>query len=200
MTILDGLGADRLIGCGDMLYSSFDSHKPVRLQGDFIPRHDVEKLVEYLREQGEPAFSIEPELPEDEEDFTSEVEASDELYAAAAQYVISEQMASVSMLQRRFKIGYARAGRLIDLLERRGVIGPHEGSKPRQVMIGLAMADTYLQGLRPKPAGDSDKEIEDENDRMAAENWTNEDIGDGDEEYPYNDDDDMKESDGKQHG
>ena len=202
MTILDGLGADRLIGRGDMLYSSFDSPKPMRLQGAFIPRHDVEKLVEYLREQGEPAFTIEPELPADEDDFTEEAEASDELYAAAAQYVISEQMASVSMLQRRFKIGYARAGRLIDLLEQRGVIGPHEGSKPRQVMIGMAMADTYLQGLRPTPVGDSDEEIEDELDVMKADDWTNEDIGAGDEEeeYPYYDDDDMKEPDGKPKG
>jgi S-DNA-T family DNA segregation ATPase FtsK/SpoIIIE len=195
MTILDGQGAERLIGRGDMLYSSFDSPKPLRIQGAFIPRSDIEKLVEHLRDQGEPQFSIQPELPADEEDFTSEAEASDELYAAAAQYVISEQQASVSMLQRHFKVGYARAGRLIDLLEQRGVIGPHEGSKPRQVIIGAGNAAAYLESIQPhRTSGDPIEQMEELQDLLAAENYLNEDIGEGgEEEYPFYEDDDMKE-------
>lgn len=135
-TILDGQGAERLIGHGDMLYSPLDAPKPKRIQGSFVARDDINRVADFLRDQGEPEFQIVPEIEEDEEDFSEDLETSDEMYAAAVQYVIQEQMASVSMLQRRFKVGYARAGRLIDEMERRGVIGPHEGSKPRQVMIG----------------------------------------------------------------
>jgi S-DNA-T family DNA segregation ATPase FtsK/SpoIIIE len=134
-TILDGQGAERLIGQGDMLYAPIDAPKPRRIQGAFVPREDIQKIADFLRDQGEPEFEIIPELPEEEEDFSEEMEASDELYEAAAEYVVQEQMASVSMIQRRFKVGYARAGRLVDEMERRGVIGPHEGSKPRQVLL-----------------------------------------------------------------
>jgi len=145
-TVLDGQGAERLIGNGDMLYAPLDASKPIRMQGSFVPRSDIEKVVAYLHEQGEPDFQIIPDLPEDEEDYGAELETSDELYAAAVQYVVAEQQASVSMLQRRFKVGYARAGRLIDMMERRGVIGPHEGSKARQVLIGPGRADAALAG------------------------------------------------------
>ena len=145
-TVLDGQGAERLIGNGDMLYAPLDASKPIRMQGSFVPRSDIEKVVAYLCEQGEPDFQIMPDVPEDGEDFGAELDASDELYAAAVQYVVAEQQASVSMLQRRFKVGYARAGRLIDMMERRGVIGPHEGSKARQVLVGSGMADAALAG------------------------------------------------------
>jgi S-DNA-T family DNA segregation ATPase FtsK/SpoIIIE len=147
-TILDGQGAERLIGHGDMLYAPLDAPKPKRIQGSFVPRDDINQVAEYLRSQGEPDFQIIPELPEGEEDFSEEMEVGDELFAAAVEYVVGEQMASVSMIQRRFKVGYARAGRLIDEMERRGVIGAHEGSKPRQVLF--APGFTGSTGL---PAG-----------------------------------------------
>jgi S-DNA-T family DNA segregation ATPase FtsK/SpoIIIE len=127
-----------------MLYAPIDAPKPRRIQGSFVPREDIAAVAEFLREQGEPDFQILPELAEGEEDFGDEMETSDELYAAAVQYVVQEQMASVSMLQRRFKVGYARAGRLIDEMEKRGVIGPHEGSKPRQVLIAPGHADAAI--------------------------------------------------------
>lgn len=148
-TILDGQGAERLIGRGDMLYSPLDASKPRRIQGAFVARRDIERVVEHLRAQGEPHFDIVPETPEEEEDFGDDLETSDELYAAAVQYVVQEQEASVSMIQRRFKVGYARAGRLIDMMEQRGVVGPHEGSKPRQVLIGPHNVDAVLRGRRP---------------------------------------------------
>ncbi|NLO74679.1 MAG: DNA translocase FtsK [candidate division WS1 bacterium] len=151
-TILDGQGAERLIGRGDMLYSPLDAPKPKRIQGSFVPREDIVKIADFLREQGEPEFQIIPETPEDEEDFSEDLETSDEMYQAAVQYVIQEQMASVSMLQRRFKVGYARAGRLVDEMERRGVIGPHEGSKPRQVLIGPGSA--YALGIGAEDNGE----------------------------------------------
>ncbi len=138
-TILDTIGAERLIGSGDMLYSPIDAPKPRRLQGSFVNRDDIAKVVGHLCKQGEPEFEIIPHVPTDEDDFSAEMETSDELFNAAVEYVISEQQASVSMLQRRFKVGYARAGRLIDMMEQRGIVGPHEGSKPRDVLGSLAM-------------------------------------------------------------
>jgi S-DNA-T family DNA segregation ATPase FtsK/SpoIIIE len=138
-TILDSLGAERLIGSGDMLYAPLDAPKPRRIQGSFVHREDIVKVVTHLCDQGEPTFDIVPSAPTEEDDFAAEMEASDELFNAAAEYVIGEQQASVSMLQRRFKIGYARAGRLIDMMEQAGIVGPHEGSKPRDVLGSIAM-------------------------------------------------------------
>jgi len=137
--ILDTQGAERLIGSGDMLFAPIDAPKPRRIQGAFVRREDIAKVVDYLCRQGEPEFEIEPTVPSEDEDYAAELEASDELLEAAAEYVISEDQASVSMLQRRFKIGYARAGRLIDMLERAGICGPHQGSKPREIIGTMAM-------------------------------------------------------------
>ena len=155
-TILDGQGAERLIGRGDMLHAPLDAPKPRRIQGSFVPREDLTTVCDFLRAQGEPEFQIIPETPEGEEDFSEDLDTSDEMYQHAVQYVISEQMASVSMLQRRFKVGYARAGRLIDEMERRGVIGSHEGSRPRQVLIGPNSA--YAQGVPSGHPADDDEE------------------------------------------
>ncbi len=144
-TILDGQGAERLIGRGDMLYSPIDDNQPRRLQGAFIPRADLQRVVDHLVTQGEPEFEIIPQLPDDDdEDFAGELEVSDKLYAAAVEHVVGEGEASVSGLQRRFKIGYARAGRLIDAMEQRGVVGPHEGPKPRQVILNPSAMRDHL--------------------------------------------------------
>jgi S-DNA-T family DNA segregation ATPase FtsK/SpoIIIE len=162
-TILDGQGAERLIGRGDMLYAPVDANQAKRLQGAYVPREDLQRLTDYLRTQGEPEFEIIPQVPDDDdEDFASDLEVSDKLYAAAVQYVVSEGEASVSMLQRRFKIGYARAGRLIDAMEQRGVVGPHEGPKSREVFIGAAMVDDYLPGDGPPDPLDDEQEPEGE--------------------------------------
>ncbi len=146
-TILDRQGAERLIGRGDMLYSPIDDNQARRLQGAFIPRPDLQRLVDYLCSQGEPDFDIIPQAPDDdEEDFAGEIEVSDKLYAAAVEHVVSEGEASVSGLQRRFKIGYARAGRLIDAMEQRGVVGPHVGPKPRELLLNPSALQAHLSG------------------------------------------------------
>lgn len=158
-TILDRQGAERLIGRGDMLYQPIDASKAKRVQGALVTRKEIERIVEHLQKQGEPEFLIIPEVQDEEsDDFGGEMEASDELYAAAVQYVVGEQEASVSMIQRRFKVGYARAGRIVDMMEQRGVVGPHEGSKPRQVYIAPGMADAALGG--PRGAPDDDEPID----------------------------------------
>lgn len=147
-TILDQIGAERLIGRGDMLYAPIDASKPRRVQGAFVSRQEIEAIAEHCRKQGEPNYAIIPEVPE-EEDYSSESEPSDDLYADAVRYIVAEGEASVSMLQRRFKVGYARAGRLIDMMYQRGVVGPSQGSKPRQVLIGSAFVDAALGGACP---------------------------------------------------
>lgn len=171
-TILDGQGAERLIGRGDMLYSPLDQNQPRRLQGAFIPRPDLQRIVDHLCKQGEPDYQIIPQLPdEDDEDFAGELEVSDKLYAAAVEYVVNEGEASVSGLQRRFKVGYARAGRLIDAMERRGVVGPHEGPKPRQVLLSPAALREHLAiatGARVEPDIHDDMSYDGEPDEAAV--------------------------------
>lgn len=148
-TILDCVGADRLMGNGDMLLMTSDLSKPLRVQGAYVDRADVERLAAFLQDQGEPHFAIVPEVAEDEgSEAVGETEVGDELFEAAVRYVVAEQEASVSMLQRRFKVGYARAGRLVDLMERKGIVGPHEGSRPRRVLIGAHNVEQVLAGLR----------------------------------------------------
>jgi S-DNA-T family DNA segregation ATPase FtsK/SpoIIIE len=149
-TILDSVGADKLLGNGDMLLLTSELSKPVRVQGAYVDRPDAERVARFLQEQGEPEFVIVPDFVAGEEESgeaSEDVEVGDELFASAVRYVVTEQEASVSMLQRRFKIGYARAGRLIDLMERRGIVGPHEGSRPRRVLVGAHNVDQVLAGV-----------------------------------------------------
>jgi S-DNA-T family DNA segregation ATPase FtsK/SpoIIIE len=154
--IIDGNGAERLIGRGDMLYLLIDAPKPVRLQGAYVGIRETERLVEYLRQQGEPEYSIEPEV--EPEEYQDDAENGDDpLFAPAAEFALAHDEASVSMLQRRFKIGYARAGRLIDMMEKRSIVGPYEGSKPRRVLMSLAQFRVMMEGdgcEQPGPASD----------------------------------------------
>lgn len=131
-TILDMGGAEKLLGKGDMLFYPVGAAKPVRMQGAFLSDRDVENLVSFLKRQG---------VPEYEERFLNcdssgpEEVVEDELFTRAVQLVTESGQASISMLQRRLHIGYARAARLIDVMERKGIVGGYEGSKPRMVLI-----------------------------------------------------------------
>ncbi|GAE43726.1 cell division protein FtsK [Mesobacillus boroniphilus JCM 21738] len=131
-TILDMGGAEKLLGRGDMLFLPVGASKPVRVQGAFLSDEEVEEVVNYVIGQQKAQYQEEM-IPEDIPENTSEVE--DELYGDAVDLVVEMQTASVSMLQRRFRIGYSRAARLIDEMELRGVVGPYEGSKPRTVLL-----------------------------------------------------------------
>ncbi|WP_210363877.1 DNA translocase FtsK [Bacillus sp. REN3] len=131
-TILDMGGAEKLLGRGDMLFLPVGASKPVRVQGAFLSDEEVEEVVNYVIGQQKAQYQEEM-IPEDVPENTSEVE--DELYNEAVDLVVDMQTASVSMLQRRFRIGYSRAARLIDEMELRGVVGPYEGSKPRTVLV-----------------------------------------------------------------
>ncbi|ALF10209.1 DNA translocase FtsK [Parageobacillus thermoglucosidasius] len=131
-TILDMGGAEKLLGRGDMLFLPMGASKPVRVQGAFVSDEEVEEVVDFVISQQKAQYYEEMIINEENNDGE---EFEDELYEEAVRLVVEMQSASVSMLQRRFRIGYNRAARLIDAMEARGVVGPYEGSKPRAVLI-----------------------------------------------------------------
>lgn len=138
-TILDHPGAEKLLGKGDMLYAPMGSTAPTRIQGAFISEEDVEKIANKTIEQQKAVYdenfmkldAVGEKASIDKDD----VDNDDPLYNDIVEFVISTRKASASLLQRRFKLGYNRAARIIDLLEERGIIGPANGSKPREVLI-----------------------------------------------------------------
>lgn len=132
-TIIDSNGAEKLLGRGDMLFLPMGENKPIRVQGAFISDHEVERIVAFVTEQQEADYQ-ESMMPTEEATSSSEA-SQDELYEEAKALVVEMQTASISLLQRRFRIGYNRAARLVDELEGHGVIGPSEGSKPRKVFL-----------------------------------------------------------------
>lgn len=138
-TILDMGGAEKLLGRGDMLYIPVGKSKPLRVQGAFLSDAEVERIVTHCVEQQKVTYQ-EDMIPEDEPEATTENE--DELFDDAVQLVIEMQSASVSMLQRRFRIGYNRAARLIDAMEDRQIVGPYEGNKPRMVLVSPPNEET----------------------------------------------------------
>jgi S-DNA-T family DNA segregation ATPase FtsK/SpoIIIE len=149
-TVLDMAGAEKLLGLGDLLFISAETTKPKRIQGSFVSEKEVRKVVDWIKSEvkteklkfGEEApenhlsedlqKSLEITAPTDFESFSEE---DDPLYEEAKKVVIESRKASASLLQRRLRVGYARAARLIDLLEERGVVGPGEGAKPREVYL-----------------------------------------------------------------
>jgi S-DNA-T family DNA segregation ATPase FtsK/SpoIIIE len=171
--ILDQGGAESLLGQGDMLFRNAGSSKLERVQGAFITEDEIASITNHWAKQGEPEFEEELlETPEDsggdggrgEDDFDPD---SDDLLDEAIRLVVQTETASVSMIQRRLRVGYTRAGRLIDMLERRGVISGYEGSKPRQVLITQADLARVVGGpgsgggsVAPSPVGaDADSDL-----------------------------------------
>ena len=137
-TILDMGGAEKLLGRGDMLFHPVGASKPVRIQGAFLSDEEVQEVVDFVIDQQKAQYQ-ENMIPDDIPETKGEVD--DEVYGDAVDLVIEMQTASVSMLQRRFRIGYTRAARLIDEMEARGIVGPYEGSKPRNVLVGKQSED-----------------------------------------------------------
>ena len=142
-TILDGAGAEKLLGNGDLLFISGELSKPRRIQGAFISEEEIKKVVDYIIENNPETKEIELEFNNNsgnlsinwEEIEKGEEDIDDELFEVAVETVHAAKKASASLLQRRLKIGYARAARLLDIMEEKKIIGPGEGAKPRQVFI-----------------------------------------------------------------
>ncbi len=138
--ILDQAGAEQLVGRGDMLYSTPAWPKPKRIQGAFVSESEIEKVVAYLRSQGEPEYHEEIlhlKVASAGGGVDSGDEDDDPLLWEAADIVLMTGMGSTSLLQRRLKVGYARAGRIMDMLEAKGVVGPPDGSRPREILVDV---------------------------------------------------------------
>jgi DNA segregation ATPase FtsK/SpoIIIE, S-DNA-T family len=154
--ILDQGGAETLLGQGDMLFRPAGTSKLQRIQGAFVTEEEIARITRHWAAQGEPEFAeelLEAATPPSEDgagddDFDPD---SDDLLDQAAHLVVESGTASVSMIQRRLRVGYTRAGRLIDMLERRGIISGYEGSKPRQVLVSIADLPRVLGGGDPPP-------------------------------------------------
>jgi S-DNA-T family DNA segregation ATPase FtsK/SpoIIIE len=139
-TVLDMAGAEKLLGNGDMLFLAGNSAKPRRIQGAYVSDKEVRKVADYLKSVRQPDYQEEVTVSSVDVERTagrsgSYTEAEDELYNDAKEVIIQAGKASASLLQRRLRIGYARAARLLDILEERGVVGPAEGAKPREVFV-----------------------------------------------------------------
>ena len=169
--ILDTTGAEKLVGKGDMLYAPLGAGKPTRVQGCFITPEEIERVVDYVKQSGEAEYSqdvmdkIEQAVKEKEKGGGKSAgtpepagdNPDDELLSAAVDVVLETGQASVSMLQRRLKLGYARAARLVDQMEERGYVGPFEGSKPRQLLIDKAKWQELKMAKAPAPEPEIDR-------------------------------------------
>ncbi|HEX4835348.1 MAG TPA: DNA translocase FtsK [bacterium] len=133
-TILDHPGAEKLLGRGDMLFSPIGAVRPTRVQGAFISDAETERLVQFWRGQGEPAYA--EDLVQARGDEADESAGDDVLLGDAARLIVRAGYASVSLLQRKMRIGYVRAARVVDQLEGKGIVGPAQGSSPREVLVG----------------------------------------------------------------
>jgi DNA segregation ATPase FtsK/SpoIIIE, S-DNA-T family len=134
-TIIDMGGAEKLLGKGDMLFHPVGMSKPVRIQGAFVSEEEVKSVVDFLKAQtGEPEYEEKIMEKLDAPPAETEIHESDDVFQEALRIAFDHQQISISMLQRRLKMGYNRAARLIDEMEARGYVGPNEGTKPRKVI------------------------------------------------------------------
>jgi len=138
--IIDTVGAEKLLGKGDMLYAGVVDPFPVRMQGAFVSEEEVEAVVAHVKTLGEPDYIDDEIFFDDEEEDANPAfisEGDDPLYEKALEIVVQQGKASASYIQRRLKIGYNRAARLVEIMEHQGVVGPAQGSKPRELLRGI---------------------------------------------------------------
>lgn len=153
-TILDTSGAEKLIGRGDMLTISADLSKPLRIQGAYVSDEEIDRVTRFLRESGEPSYqdgvTVKQAVPTIDGALSGDDDDDDELLEPAKEVILQAGKASASLLQRRLRVGYARAARLLDLLEAQGFIGPGDGAKPREILGNDTIEDTDPELEEPR--------------------------------------------------
>jgi S-DNA-T family DNA segregation ATPase FtsK/SpoIIIE len=133
-TVLDMNGADKLLGKGDMLFIEPGAAKPVRAQASLVTDAEIERVVKFVKSQRPPEYD-EQILSEQARNMTMKKFEKDEIYDEAVRVILETRQASVSILQRRLGLGYTRAARIIDMMEQEGIVGPYQGSKPRDILV-----------------------------------------------------------------